>query len=46
MLFLDAQDAELVRRYDVARRKHPLDAGRLGLVESIELERSLLGGTS
>ena len=35
VLFLDAQDAELVKRYDVARRKHPLDDGRLGLVEAI-----------
>jgi UPF0042 nucleotide-binding protein len=45
VLFLDAQDAELVKRYDVARRKHPLDDGRLGLVEAIALERRLLGGT-
>lgn len=45
LLFLDAQDAELVRRYDATRRKHPLDNETDGLVESIELERSLLGVT-
>ena len=45
VLFLDAQDAELVRRYDATRRKHPLAAEADGLVESIELERSLLDGT-
>jgi UPF0042 nucleotide-binding protein len=45
VLFLDAQDSELVKRYDVARRRHPLDDGRLGLVEAIALERRLLGGT-
>ena len=41
-VFLDASTPELVRRYDATRRRHPLadDAG--GLVESIELERSLL----
>jgi UPF0042 nucleotide-binding protein len=32
VLFLDAQDAELVRRYDATRRKHPLDAETDGLV--------------
>ena len=45
VLFLDAQDADLVRRYDATRRKHPLAAEADGLVESIELERSLLDGT-
>jgi UPF0042 nucleotide-binding protein len=42
VLFLDAQDAELVERYDVARRKHPLDDEARGLVEAIALERRLL----
>ena len=32
-------DAELVRRYDATRRKHPLADEADGLVESIELER-------
>ena len=42
ILFLDATTAELVKRYDSSRRKHPLDAEAEGLVEAIELERSLL----
>jgi RNase adapter protein RapZ len=45
VLFLDAQTPELVRRYDATRRKHPLAAESDGLVESIDLERSLLVGT-
>jgi UPF0042 nucleotide-binding protein len=45
VLFLDASNAELVRRYDATRRKHPLAAEAEGLVESIDLERSLLHGT-
>lgn len=42
ILFLDAATAALVKRYDLSRRKHPLDAEAGGLVEAIELERSLL----
>ena len=42
IVFLDATTAELVKRYDSSRRKHPLDAEADGLVEAIELERSLL----
>ncbi len=45
VLFLDASDAELVRRYDATRRKHPLATQAAGLVESIELERRLLRST-
>ena len=45
VLFLDAQEADLVRRYDATRRKHPLASETDGLVESIQLERSLLDGT-
>jgi UPF0042 nucleotide-binding protein len=41
-VFLDATTPELVRRYDATRRKHPLDGEADGLVESIELERTLL----
>ena len=33
---------KLVKRYDSSRRKHPLNAEAEGLVEAIELERSLL----
>jgi RNase adapter protein RapZ len=42
IVFLSATTAELVKRYDSSRRKHPLDAEAQGLVEAIELERSLL----
>jgi RNase adapter protein RapZ len=42
ILFLDATSAELVKRYDTSRRKHPLAAEAGGLVEAIELERGLL----
>jgi UPF0042 nucleotide-binding protein len=42
MLFLDASDTALVKRYDATRRKHPLDGEAPGLVEAIQLERDLL----
>ncbi len=42
MVFLDASTPELVRRYDATRRRHPLADETDGLVESIELERSML----
>jgi len=42
VLFLDAATPELVRRYDATRRRHPLAEQTAGLVESIELERSML----
>ena len=42
ILFLDAATPELVKRYDLSRRKHPLDTEAEGLVESIERERELL----
>ena len=45
VLFLDASNNELVRRYDATRRKHPLAADADGLVESIALERGLVQGT-
>jgi UPF0042 nucleotide-binding protein len=45
VLFLDAQDADLVRRYDATRRKHPLDGEAEGLVEAIAMERRLLVAT-
>jgi UPF0042 nucleotide-binding protein len=41
-VFLDATTPELVRRYDATRRKHPLNDEADGLVEAIELERTLL----
>ena len=42
IVFLDATTAELVKRYDSTRRRHPLNAEAEGLVEAIDLERSLL----
>lgn len=42
VVFLDASTPELVRRYDATRRRHPLADETDGLVESIELERSML----
>ncbi len=45
VLFLDAQDADLVKRYDATRRRHPLAGEADGLIESIQLERSMLTGT-
>ena len=42
VLFLDATTPTLVKRYDATRRRHPLADRADGLVESIELERSLL----
>ena len=42
MLFLDATNAELVKRYGSTRRKHPLAEGKSGVEEAITKERSLL----
>lgn len=42
LLFLDASDTALVKRYDATRRKHPLDGDAEGLLEAIQLERSVL----
>jgi UPF0042 nucleotide-binding protein len=42
ILFLDASTAELVRRYDATRRRHPLDDGTGGLLTAIERERAVL----
>ncbi len=42
LLFLDADDATLLRRYEEHRRPHPVDGATLG--ESISLEREALLG--
>lgn len=42
VVYLDATNAELVKRYESSRRRHPLDAESNGLLESIALERQLL----
>lgn len=42
LLFLDGNTSTLVRRYDTARRRHPLSSETGGLLEAIELEREQL----
>ncbi|MGB0732789.1 MAG: RNase adapter RapZ [Pontibacterium sp.] len=42
VLFLDAAEATLLKRYSSTRRKHPLSTDSIGLLESIQLERDLL----
>lgn len=42
VVYLDATDSELVKRYESTRRRHPLAAESDGLLESIRAERSLL----
>lgn len=41
ILFLEADDKELVRRFSETRRPHPLDDGR-GVAEAIKRERDML----
>lgn len=42
VLFLEAQDAVLIRRYSESRRSHPLSNGQLTISECITLEREML----
>ena len=42
ILFLEASNNELVRRYEATRRKHPMSDGVLGLEAVIEKERLLM----
>jgi len=42
MLYLDAKDDTLIKRYSETRRRHPLSDGRLTLEECIARERELL----
>lgn len=42
IVFLDASDAVLIKRYSETRRKHPLTTPELALAEAIRLERCLL----
>ncbi len=42
IVFLDASDAVLIKRYSETRRKHPLTTPELALAEAIHLERNLL----
>lgn len=45
LIFLDAEEAVLLRRYTETRRRHPL-AGRGGLPEGIARERARLAGVA
>ncbi len=42
VLFLDADDNILIKRFSETRRKHPLSNEQVSLAEAIELERQLL----
>lgn len=42
VLFLEAKQPELVRRYATTRRLHPLESQSLGLEQALEKERELL----
>jgi UPF0042 nucleotide-binding protein len=42
VLYLEASSASLLRRFSETRRRHPLAAGGLTLLEAIERERALL----
>ena len=42
VVYLDATTAELVKRYESSRRRHPMANGSDGLLEAIEMERTLL----
>ena len=42
ILYLDAQDETLIKRYSETRRRHPLSDKDLPLTEAIQLERSIL----
>jgi len=42
IIFLDAEDHTLLKRFSETRRKHPLSDAKLGLMEAIQKERELL----
>jgi UPF0042 nucleotide-binding protein len=42
ILFLDAQDATLIKRFSETRRRHPLTSDALPLADAIDKERELL----
>jgi UPF0042 nucleotide-binding protein len=46
ILFLDAQDSELIKRFSETRRRHPLSSETTPLAEAIDKERLLLGPIS
>ncbi len=44
LIFLEAKDETLIKRFSETRRRHPLSEGGLTMAESIARERELLGG--
>lgn len=46
ILFLDAQDAALIKRFSETRRRHPLSSESVPLAEAIDKERQLLEAIS
>lgn len=44
VIFLEAKEETLVRRYSETRRRHPLSTGERSLQEAIRAERELLSG--
>ena len=42
IIFLDANDDTLIKRFSETRRKHPLSNKNVSLIEAIELERRIL----
>ncbi len=46
ILFLDAQDPTLIKRFSETRRRHPLSSEQTPLAEAISKERQLLGEIS
>jgi UPF0042 nucleotide-binding protein len=46
ILFLDAQDPTLIKRFSETRRRHPLSSENTPLAEAISKERQLLGEIS
>jgi RNase adapter protein RapZ len=44
VLFLDAEDETLIRRYSETRRRHPFGQNGIGLAEAIAAERASLAG--
>ena len=46
LLFLEAKDETLIKRFSETRRRHPLSKGELTVAESIARERELLGNIS
>lgn len=43
LVFLDAQDETLIKRYSETRRSHPLSQGKLTISECVRMEREILG---